>query len=330
VAPPGISSISTIRYQREGLYVPPKTKRPELCTNFGIASVFTPAHNRGKGYASHMMRLLHWVFAPECALDRATFPAEWGNPPTPLPRRTSVTFSVLYSDIGEAFYRNCGPTPGAIGWQVVSPIDTVFDIKDLQSRLESLDLPSSEWQWLFEAEAVQIWEGDSKEMDRDLSQETSTAHRLCIFPRGGTAGYLNRRVTEVAPSNSNQSQITWGVQCSDHSQALSFATWCPDTMAPTSATITITRLRANAETFPIILRALCQYAGDQDPVYERLEIWNLAKRFQSLASNLGGTTVTRAEHLDALRVYGADGENIEWQFNERFALLYLFESCFDV
>ncbi|KIO34682.1 hypothetical protein M407DRAFT_240508 [Tulasnella calospora MUT 4182] len=37
---------------------------------YGIASVFTRPDFRGKGYGSHMMRLLHWVLAPHELLPR--------------------------------------------------------------------------------------------------------------------------------------------------------------------------------------------------------------------------------------------------------------------
>jgi len=297
--------------------VPPNSKEPQRCANYGIASVFTPAHNRGKGYASHMMRLLHWALAPRSALDGSLFPEEWGKPPSRPVYGTSSAFSVLYTDVGEAFYRNCGSTPNSTGWQVVSPIDTVFNIQNLHSQLVPSDPDDIEW--LFESEAVQVWDTDSQQMMQDLSQEASPSHRLCVLPQGGTAAYLNRRVTGVSPSNLSQQQMTWGVRITDASGTLAFATWCPEPMAPTSTIITITRLRASVETFPAIFNALCHYSKSREPRYERLEIWNLPKELQSLASSLGGSTITRKEHLSALRLYGPmDSNNIEWVNNERY------------
>ncbi|OBZ77486.1 hypothetical protein A0H81_02372 [Grifola frondosa] len=89
-------------------------KKPELreVTGYGIASVFTLPSNRGKGYARHMMCLLHWVLAPRSVLP-FEFPATWGAPPDrEIAARRGMgvaQFSVLYSDVGPDFYRACGP-----------------------------------------------------------------------------------------------------------------------------------------------------------------------------------------------------------------------------
>lgn len=71
---------------------------------YGIASVFTHIQERGKGYAKHMMRLLHWAIAPHALLP--PFPEVWGAPPNSV---GNARFSVLYSDVGENFYLQCSP-----------------------------------------------------------------------------------------------------------------------------------------------------------------------------------------------------------------------------
>src|ERR1700742_4024289 len=94
-SPPSAVLHLTSSYQRQGLYAPPNSNEIHSCTNYGIASIFTPPRNRGKGYAAHMMHLLHWALAPEAALASSLFPSEWGNPP-PRPQSPSNTgFSVL-------------------------------------------------------------------------------------------------------------------------------------------------------------------------------------------------------------------------------------------
>ena len=68
-----------------------------------------------------MMRLLHWALAPLSALDNSEFPEEWGMPPERPSITSAISFSVLYSDVGEFFYKSCGPTPRSPGWEVITP-----------------------------------------------------------------------------------------------------------------------------------------------------------------------------------------------------------------
>ena len=79
-------------------------------TAYGVASVYTPPANRRRGYAQHMMRLVHWLLRPRSPTVDATFPVEWGAPPdTSMLQKlgmANATFSVLYSDVGRDFYQN--------------------------------------------------------------------------------------------------------------------------------------------------------------------------------------------------------------------------------
>lgn len=76
--------------------------------------MFTPVYARKKGYARHMLRLLHYMLAPETRL--APFPAEWGAPPAADIRIGDARFSVLYSGIGEKFYADCTKGAEDKGW----------------------------------------------------------------------------------------------------------------------------------------------------------------------------------------------------------------------
>jgi len=71
----------------------------------GIASVFTPAKNRGKGYAATMMKML----ADKIKTEKVT------------------GFSVLWSDVGPNFYVKRGGWMPADGTQVVFPSTMNFD-----------------------------------------------------------------------------------------------------------------------------------------------------------------------------------------------------------
>ncbi|KAI0764876.1 hypothetical protein C8Q74DRAFT_1318431 [Fomes fomentarius] len=133
----------------------------EEVTAYGIASVFTPARNRKKGYARHMMRLLHWVLAPRSALQgppnissstrsstALTFPAEWGTPPDialSLESLGNAHFSVLYSDVGREFYRSCGTDAvSRNGWVVTGATETSWILSRTQTGCATPEPPAAE------------------------------------------------------------------------------------------------------------------------------------------------------------------------------------------
>src|SRR5436190_19545354 len=100
-----------IRYHREAVISTSSTS----VVAYGIASVYTPLRHREKGYAKHLMRLLHFVMADPSLLPQ--FPVDaWGAPPiippnVNFPYMTAVA-SGLYSDVGSNFYPFCGPGVG--------------------------------------------------------------------------------------------------------------------------------------------------------------------------------------------------------------------------
>ena len=78
----------------------------------------------GKGYAVHMLRLLHYILASPTHLP--PFPVQWGKPPTVTSdTRRMVPFamaSILWSDIGQGYYQQCTVGTDLPGW-VVKPED---------------------------------------------------------------------------------------------------------------------------------------------------------------------------------------------------------------
>ena len=106
---------------------------PEEVFGYGIASVYTPPQNRGKGYARHMMSLLHWVLAPYSSLP--PFQEKWGSLPPSVASCGNASFSTLYSDIGPEFYRNCGPDEGSDGWVVREPVERTWIVPEPTNKL---------------------------------------------------------------------------------------------------------------------------------------------------------------------------------------------------
>src|ERR1700761_4810629 len=120
----------TCRYLRNGSFSLSNTNTQTSCACYAVASVLTPPQYRHKGYASHMMRLVHWAITPEEMLKSSLFPKQWGTPPKRSPTLLSglpVLFSVLYSDVGDTFYANCGPTGVGGGWQPTNSVATTIN-----------------------------------------------------------------------------------------------------------------------------------------------------------------------------------------------------------
>lgn len=318
-------------FRRAGLVCRLSTSlHAEEVTAYGIASVFTPLEKRRCGYAQHMMRLLHWVLAPRSTLS-ADFPDAWGAPPAAPDGFGNAQFSVLYSDVGPDFYRLCGPTqyPGN-GWIERGSTLTSWNVPPSEDTLSSKVL-SSTWKYLTEDDAIRVWEADAAWMKIYLANmRPSTSHTCFTFlPNQGVAKFLihrtmsfNKDLTPVLPLQ------TWGILRLPHAnagledvlgdderQGSTFATWSLD---PTSAsgTLIVTRLRATTDTFPELFGRLTEFSREQK--IERIEIWALPETLQGIASDLGGVTEQRQEHLSAFKWYGKEPEELEWIFDEKF------------
>ncbi|PPQ63368.1 hypothetical protein CVT24_005633 [Panaeolus cyanescens] len=293
---------------------------------YGIASVFTPVENRKKGYAAHMMRLLHWVLGPRSSLPEQ-FPVQWGAPPE---RRDSdlvgdAAFSVLYSDIGPNFYRLAGSADNQDdGWVVHSPRSTVLKVDDVQAPDAKYSVNEDQWKWLDEDGLAKIWEKDTEIMKSELVKYPLAQGQdiaCTFFPRGGVADFQIQRLQEWW-KNVNPIPRYWGLQISspDGSPDLStFAAWTIEYRPPKLNTLLIIRIRASPSTFADLLRCVCEYAKQHS--IERVEMWNLEAQLVEIAEGLGAQTFDRNDHLCSLKWYGPytsdEASRVVWAFNEK-------------
>ncbi|KAI0944814.1 hypothetical protein AcW1_001660 [Taiwanofungus camphoratus] len=308
-------------------------------TSYGIASVYTPPQKRRKGYAQHMMRLLHWVLAPRSALP-AKFPSAWGSPPLIRGLRVSnAQWSVLYSDVGEDFYRACGPDENsAAGWLVRGALKSVYHLPPSSVGAEAAGIVTEggvrqRWDWLTENKTKALWEMDAEWMKNDLIKSSNSHTLFAFLPDKGVGAFtIQRTMSFTEAMDPVFPTDIWGVilfpnDVTDWEGFLTnnrnnidlptFATWTLDVqVAP--RTLVVTRLRANTMTFPHLLNKLVQAAGKNS--IERIEIWSLPEVLQPLASNAGWKTAKRRDHLSAFKWYGEVGEDqVEWMFNEKFS-----------
>ncbi|KAJ7151612.1 hypothetical protein C8R46DRAFT_1166487 [Mycena filopes] len=299
-------------FKRTGLVVDrTKSKSAEEVICYGVASVFTPSGNRGKGFAHHMMRLLHWVLADENLLPPSEFPAAWGAPPPKVDGARNARFSALWSDVGD-FYSACGPVRAGEGWVVRGATTTVFDV-DASSIPADADAPGV-WTRLDHAGCSKLWEDDAESMRADMEQKSdSPGLGFSYLPDHGVASYGPLRLETYWQRLPTRPE-TWGVTSADRS---AYATWLIDPRPPAPRTLVVTRLRASPERFRGLVGKILELARKHD--VKRLEMWNLPAELESIAGTLKATTYLREEHLPAFKWYGKESEaEISWFFNERF------------
>ncbi|KAF8801281.1 hypothetical protein BYT27DRAFT_7198350 [Phlegmacium glaucopus] len=294
---------------------------PADISGYGIASVHTPVANRGRGYARHMMRLLHWVLAPESSLPKV-FPAEWGNPPPRVSVVGDASFSVLFSDIGERFYRQSGTLPNKEdGWVVADPVSTTWDVAETHKLVFHAEArPRLQWKWLDEELVRDIWDKDAIIMKEELSSSSIHTTNFTFLPDRGVAEFQCHRL-RFAWRKMNPQPVYWGVCHKDGkdnaSDASTFATWTLDVRPPASYVLIITRIRVQPTDFEELFLQIISLAKQHS--VEMIEVWNLPLNLRDAGHRLGGKTFSRDEHLPSFKWYGGERhEELSWLNNEKF------------
>ncbi|KAF8899640.1 hypothetical protein CPB84DRAFT_1780294 [Gymnopilus junonius] len=328
-------------FKRDGLAViPTSSTHAKLVTGYGIASVFTPPQIRKKGYAAHMMRLLHWVLAPRSTLPER-FPEQlWGEMPSralwekadaeqvPQGHGDNAVFSVLYSDIGGKFYANCSPTPSEVGldkqgWVAREPISTEWAVDGLVALLNSREVgvdSTASWEWLDEKSAYEIWKVDAEKMKDEMegfarSTRNSDQALFTFLPDKGVAEFQVDRLRhfwgKVEPL-----PIYWGVYRRDGEAVgldpSTFATWTLDVRPGQANDLIITRVRARPGKFEALMKEVVGFAKRHG--VEKIEVWGLGEELRNI---IGGRTWNRDEHLSSFKWYGKE-KDVNWCFNEKF------------
>ena len=277
---------------------------------YGVASVFTPERNRRKGYARHMMRLLHYILTDSQNLP--PFPTEWGAPPQIPEGFGNAIASALYSDVGP-FYSACSPSTSSVptqqSWNIKDPRGTIWDVpsdipRDVDEHVEWVDT---------ETTLNSLWLEDEAAIHKELANGVKDKILFSFLPARGITAFQHRRSMFYAPAESDN--VKWGVRLrGTDAQPLQFATWTidPDHTPPTN--LIITRLRSDVTSFPKLLHAIFKFASDKR--LKKVEVWNLDTHLAGVATELGGLTELRSVHLSALAWYGP-GE-VEWRHNENF------------
>ncbi|KAG1734829.1 hypothetical protein EDB19DRAFT_1830465 [Suillus lakei] len=241
-------------YKRTGLVAYPSPDGPNkvdesLC--YGIASVYTPETKRRKGYGQHMMRLLHWVIS-SCS-DFVEFPKEWGAPPPKVDSAGGAAFSVLYSAVGEDFYRDAGMQAEGKGggWEVRTPWSWAWEVRSQIGTGAGRVEVGPGWKWVEEGDLDEMWREDARfikdSLERaprsDSSYETSSPTAfVSALPDGGVVPLKVLGIRKEIIGN----------------EKATYATWAADMRF--TPTLIVTRLAATRETFPELLEKMKEAA----------------------------------------------------------------------
>ncbi|KAG2070153.1 hypothetical protein BDR04DRAFT_1100311, partial [Suillus decipiens] len=275
-----------------------------------------------------MMRLLHWVISSRD--DFGEFPKEWGVPPLKVDGAGGAAFSVLYSAIGEDFYRNAGAHGKGGGWELRAPWSWAWEVQDQTEKGPGRVEESPEWKWVEEGDLEGLWREDAGFIKNNLegTSGSDTSYET-PSPTAFVSALPDRGVGlfQVACSLMISGHVVplkvWGIRkenIGDKGQA-TYATWAAN-MQPTP-TLIVTRLVATRETFPGLLEKMQEAARSAG--LEKVEIWNLPRELDGLVAdeegegNEDGKKYKRTRRLPMIKWYGrGETRDVEWCFNEKY------------
>ncbi|WWD22246.1 hypothetical protein CI109_106737 [Kwoniella shandongensis] len=165
-------------FKRKSIAKEPGSDQIKEVFSYGIASVFTPPSNRGKGYARTLLKLLHYVIAPPSLLP--PFPNHWGTPPD-IPGFKDAAFSVLYSGVGDRYYATCRRGDGEsseAGWIRHKVTLRTWKVPAIQGE----ESGQEGWEWLGPDSLGSLEASTEQEMIKGLDSRASDRYQFAILP----------------------------------------------------------------------------------------------------------------------------------------------------
>ncbi|OCF39048.1 hypothetical protein I317_07154 [Kwoniella heveanensis CBS 569] len=178
-------------YTRKGFVKHKGSNAVEDTHVYAIASVVTPREHMKNGYATRLLSLLHHQLSPSSfpplSSSNESDDAHTGlhTPPataaSALPLLPTGIGSILWSDVGSAFYAKCSPTSGRKGWVVQDAQNQEIAWKLGNSpSSSSVDLPEG-WQWLNLSDLPSVGQTLSKHARKKLENVDTTDRAVFII-----------------------------------------------------------------------------------------------------------------------------------------------------
>ncbi|KAG8685154.1 hypothetical protein FRC11_011033 [Ceratobasidium sp. 423] len=289
---------------RDVLTLYPGQISPSSSFGHSISFVIVPPEHRGKGYANRFMSLLHSVLAPHRYPNPLKAPKVADHP---------STVSILYSIVGD-FYTRCVPAAGESGWSRQRSFKTTWHLSDIKIPLSKGFLPPVEL--LSELDVTETLNSDDRNIPADLLQlqKKDPTKTYFAFARTAPLNTYFLTISKLTPSGS--SNASWGARVPDSSN---FMTWV--LFGEPGLKLIITRLRATADSFPVLLNAALRVA--QDAQCQAIEIWNLPEHLTQVARVIGGVMAEQQDYLPSFKWYGQQpevaGADVVWALEERYS-----------
>ncbi|WVQ77088.1 hypothetical protein IAR50_006771 [Cryptococcus sp. DSM 104548] len=257
---------------------------------YEITAVVTPHKHRGRGYATHLIRLLHYILTSSPALDTyrpisqviPPFPNSWGQSPPTISQELApyvprAEGSILWSDVPMRVYERC--TLGLDGRGFQSREDwghtLIWKLHDGQPE------DRGDWEYIWEFDMADIYPIVSANSEQRLAQVPTTNRTvfLCDPASPGTLTMLPVRGSFGPQPSWRTRAIPFGVRFKPtkgrgwENEAIVLFGLC-NYMAPPRLCVTYMQ-HLTAEMLPSLLEALDGVVRFSGAPWTEGEVWGL-------------------------------------------------------
>ncbi|KAJ1302378.1 hypothetical protein OPQ81_001190 [Rhizoctonia solani] len=296
---------SCMTLTREVLTLEPGQNSPKSSFGHTIIFVLVPPEHRGKGYAKHLMSLMHSVLAPH----------RYPNPRKAYPiTNHHSTVSTLYTTAGD-YYSRCVPSEGESGWSLQKSFITNWSLSNAQLPL--VQETSTPVELLSESDATTTLDLDDSNIPDDLLKFQREDPKKTYFAFVPTSPLNAHSITLCKSFPGGPSDPSWGAKIRG---GRDFMTWI--IYSRPKLQLVVTRVRATVHSFPLLLHAALRAA--QGAKCEGMEVLNLPEHLIGIAQESGGETTERATYVSMFKWYGQRtnsttvNANVVWALNEHY------------
>lgn len=303
-----------------------------------MATVFTPAKNRGKGYAQKMMELLHAEIrtsGEDAALLQENEVAD-GRPLEAWKGGKDGLVSFLFSDVGH-FYARAKDQRTDRGWRVQGTTTTTWDLTKslLPSSRTPLASPPPPTGFkafpITSADLASIARADAALLYTSLSaSEPSNKRRFIVEPTPSSFEWSTTRSCHAFAARGLPAPTVWGFQLrgdAEEGQSTekdwSFILFVMDPKLKVSKLLRLRLASTWAKELvaghaSYLLQAAAELARSHG--MEQMLGWNVqSAALEELEEGDKGVTAEREGNLSAVAWYGEGDGKVEWEQNESYA-----------
>ncbi|ORY88604.1 hypothetical protein BCR35DRAFT_218859 [Leucosporidium creatinivorum] len=306
-------------------------------TAYSVATVFTPAKNRGKGYAQKMMELLHAELrtkgdGAELLQDDEE---KDGKPLEAWKGGKDGLLSFLLSDVGH-FYARAKDERSGRGWRVQGTTTTTWNLAEsLQTSPESFSTPPTppsgfHTSPITSTDLASVALADAALLHTSLSASVpSSKPRFIVEPTPSSFEWSTTRSTHAFAARGLPVPSLWGFQLRGEAEGGRAAedgwSYILLVMDPKLKVAKLLRLRLASTSAKelvaghasYLVRAAAELARSHG--MEQMLGWNVpSAALEELEEGDKGVTAEREGNLSAVAWYGEGDGEVEWENNESY------------